>query len=62
MFGKNKPPIAEQQQTDFSSDLLIDVRQMSKIYNEGKENEVLLPERPGGQRHEALCAFRYPQP
>lgn len=40
MFGKNKPPIAEQQQMDFSSDLLIDVRQMSKIYNEGKENEV----------------------
>ena len=39
MFGKNKPPIAEQQ-TDYSSDLLIDVRQMSKIYNEGKENEV----------------------
>ena len=39
MFGKNKPPIAEQQ-PDYSSDLLIDVRQMSKIYNEGKENEV----------------------
>lgn len=39
MFGKKAPSTDEEIQVT-TSDLLIDVRQMSKIYHEGKENEV----------------------
>ena len=39
MFGRKKQAEPLQEQT-VRSDLLIDVRQMSKIYNEGRENEV----------------------
>ncbi len=41
MFWKKQqaPPETEPEQQT-ASELLIDVRQMSKIYNEGKENEV----------------------
>lgn len=40
MFGKKAPPAVEIRPEGMASDLLIDVRQMSKIYNEGRENEV----------------------
>lgn len=40
MFGKRALPAVEEQQEENTSALLIDVRQMSKIYNEGLENEV----------------------
>ena len=40
MFGKNAPPAVDTRSEGMASDLLIDVRQMSKIYNEGRENEV----------------------
>ncbi len=39
MFGRKKPN-KDKPQEDTDSSLLIDVRQMSKIYNEGHENEV----------------------
>ena len=39
MFGRKKQAEPIQEQT-VRSELLIDVRQMSKIYNEGRENEV----------------------
>lgn len=39
MFGKKAPSTDKEIQVT-TSDLLIDVRQMSKIYHEGKENEV----------------------
>ena len=42
MFHRKAPPIEDiaQQEAESASDLLIDVQQLSKIYNEGKENEV----------------------
>lgn len=40
MFGKKAPQTEEMTRERENSGLLIDVRQMSKIYNEGKENEV----------------------
>ena len=40
MFGKKAPPAVDTRPEGMASDLLIDVRQMSKIYNEGRENEV----------------------
>ena len=40
MFGKKAPPAALEQAFESAADLLIDVRRMSKIYNEGHENEV----------------------
>ena len=36
MWEQNVSALPEEQRTE----LLVDVRQMSKIYNEGKENEV----------------------
>ena len=40
MFGKKAPQATETMSENEASGLLIDVRQMSKIYNEGRENEV----------------------
>ena len=40
MFWRKAPQSDEAKQGVEESDLLIDVRQMSKIYNEGRENEV----------------------
>ena len=40
MFWKKAPRSDVAEQGAGATDLLIDVRQMSKIYNEGRENEV----------------------
>ena len=40
MFGKKNAAAAREMSSETASDLLIEVRQMSKIYNEGQENEV----------------------